>query len=154
MCLQCHSTCDWIELSRESLPVVFRHILLLLCTNEKCNESLDKHSKSALNDCSLLFHCNTCCEQAIMAALPFAGVCGGRIRWAEPPEQRGVLRLLLQPLDWGGSPEGGCQLPGCHQLCGQALCHRGWPWWQHLFWQGQWALWVCIFYPQQTALLV
>lgn len=64
------------------------------------------------------------------------GLCCGWLRWAEPPEQCGVLRLFLQPLDWGGSHERGGQLSSCGQLCWQTLCHRRRTWRRYLFRQG------------------
>lgn len=65
-----------------------------------------------------------------------SGLCGGWVRRPEPPEQRGVLWFLLQPLDRGRSDERGRQLSSCSQLCRKALCHRWRTRWQHLFRQG------------------
>lgn len=156
MCLQCHSTCDRMELSRLSLPVIFRPYSSPPVYKLKIRWMCPLSSLANDLEMNLVWHLNVtgAVHRSWWQFSPLcAGVRGGRVRWAEPPEQRGVLRLLLQPLDRGGSPEGGRELPCCHQLCGQTLCHRGWPWWQHLFWQGQLALLGCIFYPQQAALL-
>lgn len=65
-----------------------------------------------------------------------SGLRRGRLRRPEPPEQRRVLRLLLQPLDRGGSHEGGRQLPGRGQLRRQALRDRRRPRRRHLLRQG------------------
>lgn len=65
-----------------------------------------------------------------------SGLCCRWLWWAEPPEQCGVLRLLLQPLDRGGPHERGRQLSGRGQLCRQALCHRRRARRRHLFGQG------------------
>lgn len=72
---------------------------------------------------------------ASCVSLP-SGVHGGRIRRPEPPQQRGVLRLLFQPLDRGGSDEAGGQLSGRGQLRRKALCDRRRARWRHLFRQG------------------
>lgn len=77
-----------------------------------------------------------CLQVNSLIAAVYPGLRCRRLRRAEPAEQRGVLRLLLQPVDRGGPHEGGRQLSGRGQLRRQALCHRRRPRRRHLLRQG------------------
>lgn len=77
-----------------------------------------------------------CLRMNCLIALVCPGLRCWWLRRAEPAEQRGVLRLLLQPLDGGGPHEGGRQLSGRGQLRREALCHRRGPRRRHLLRQG------------------